>query len=66
MANPYGLRLKRSHSALIEIRLETPNVIPLALIGPFLRRSANNKFSVNRPKGLTAPIHLDQLEELKA
>ncbi len=49
MANPEGLRCKWDHSALLEIRLETPNFIPRALIGPICSSSANNEISVNRP-----------------
>jgi len=32
---PFGLHLKKRHTALFVVRLETPNISPLALSGAF-------------------------------
>jgi len=41
MTYPCGLRSKRGHSALLGIRLESPNFISRALIGLFWGSSDN-------------------------
>jgi hypothetical protein len=46
---PEGLRPESGHLALLGIRLEIPNVIPRALIGPIPGSSGNIEMNVNRP-----------------
>jgi len=56
MAYPCGLRPESRHSALLGIHLESPNHIPLALIGSIRRSSDNTEMRANRPYACVHPL----------
>jgi len=52
-AQPFGLRLKKRHSALLVVHLELPNFSPRALIGAFSGATVPVRLVLTGPKTIS-------------